>query len=278
MTNHLVEGIKVIKHILPNHKSIEIYSIADVHWEAPETTQDRFLKFVQYILEKPNRYVVLNGDLLDMALTLSVSDTYGSTEAPSSAVTTFATIIQMLKDRILAVNPGNHEDRVYKYTGIDVTEYLLLKAGLDLGIYAKNSFVLILQFGMDKNRQPIKYSGYFHHGFGGGRMKGGKVNNNIRLSEIVDVDFYSNGHVHDPNATGTKKFLIDFINDTVKEFKQYFMITNAWQETGGYGLKHGFRPTLPDIFYYELDGSRKAIQMHTLDFNEEDYAIGRQTV
>lgn len=264
-----VEGIKIIHHVLENHDRIELYSIADLHWEAPETQQTRFLRFVRYILDKPNRFVVLNGDLLDVALALSVSDPYGSTDSPGGAVGALAVVLKSIKHRILAVQPGNHEDRVYKYTGIDVTEYLLLKAGIDLDIYAKLPFVLIIQFGQEHGK-PIKYAGFFHHGMGAARTKGAKVNSNIRLEEIASVDFYCNGHVHDPNATGTKRFVIDFENNTLRVMKQYFIITNAWQEYGGYGAKKGFRPTLDDIFYYELNGNRKSIQLHTLDL-EENY-------
>jgi UDP-2,3-diacylglucosamine pyrophosphatase LpxH len=255
--------LKLIHRKLPNFDSIELYSIADVHWESAEADQGAFLRFIDFILDKPNRYVVLNGDLLDMALTLSVSDTYSATEAPQSAIDTFAKVLSKIKDRVLAAQPGNHEDRVYKYTGIDVTEHLFLKAGIDIAYYSKMPFVLLLEF------SDVKYVGYFHHGFGGGRMQGGKVNNSLRLAETVIADFYSSGHVHTPNATGTMTFLVDLVNNILVEFKQYFIITNAWLSTGGYGLKHGFRPTLNDIFYYRFSGSKKSISMHTLDFKEE---------
>lgn len=262
------EGIKVIDVTLPNHDLIELYPISDLHWGEEQTDERKFKEFIKFILDKPNRYIVFNGDLLNMALTLSVSDTYSEKYAPNEAITTLAELLKEVKDRILAMGTGNHEDRVYKYTGIDASRYLAMEIGLPLERYSGNSFVLFISFGTAKSsteNRPKKnvYSGFFHHGVGGGRQKGGKINMVENMRKIVDTDFYVVGHVHDPIMTASRSFVVDHQNRMIKPREQYLMISNAWMSYGGYGQKFAFSPSSMEIDYITLNGNgRKQIRMH----------------
>lgn len=250
-----VEGIKIIKVDVGRFDEIELYPVSDLHWSDANTDEKAFLRFCEFILEQPNRFIVMNGDLLDMALTLSVSDTYAEKYSPSESVNSLAEVLKVIAHRILAVGTGNHEDRVYKYTGIDVTEHLCLKSGIGINRYANNSFVLFITVGNNT------YSGFFHHGVGGGRMKGGKVNMLVRMNQIVNTDFFCVGHTHDPIETVTKTFLIDMVEKTIREHKQYYMISNAWQKYGGYGQKFAFSPASNEITYMKLGGKERKISV-----------------
>lgn len=263
-----VEGIKIIKVDLGNFPEIELYTVVDLHWSSPETDENRFKHFVRFILEQPNRFLILDGDLLDMALAVSVSDSYAQEYSPSESVNNLADILKPIAHRVLAMGTGNHEDRVYKYTGIDVSEFLAMKSGVGLDRYSNNSFLLFITFGANRKSEKVTYSGFFHHGVGGGRMKGGKMNMVVRMAEIVNADMFAVGHVHDPMATSTKTFLIDELNKTIYEHKQYYIILNAWQKYGGYGQKFGYRPSAEDLVYYKLRGDRKSVTYHSLDFDE----------
>lgn len=259
--NMFKEGIKIIHANLENFDEIEVYPISDLHWSDQQTDESRFLKFVEYILDKPNRFVILNGDLLDMALTVSVSDTYSERYSPSESVDSLAIHLQRIRHRVLAVGTGNHEDRVYKYTGIDVSEHLVMKSGISLERYANNSFVLFIQFGKDAQGEKICYSLFAHHGVGGGRMKGGKINMVVRMNQIVNTDIFLVGHVHDLIETTTKSFIVDPKTMTLEEFTQYYMIANPWQRYGGYGQKFAFAPASIEIGYFVLSGKKKKINM-----------------
>ena len=263
------EGIKVITADLSEElDNIELYPISDVHWSDNTANEKLFLKFIDYILEKPNRYVVLNGDMLNMALTVYVSDTYSERYHPSEAVTSLAFHLAKLKERILAMGTGNHEDRVYKYTGIDVSKHLAMEAGIPVSLYSENSFVLFISFGKSDSSRAGRekknvYSGFFHHGYGGGRMKGGKLNMVERMRNIVDTDFYVVGHVHDPIISTSKMFTVDNANKVIKPKNQYYMVTNSWMDYGGYGQKFGFAPSSLEINYLVLNGKgKKAIKMN----------------
>lgn len=255
------EGIKIISANLENFDEIEVYPVSDLHWSDQQTDEGKFLSFIEYILDKPNRFVILNGDLLDMALTVSVSDTYSERYSPSESVDSLAIHLQRIKHRVLAVGTGNHEDRVYKYTGIDVTEHLVLKSGISLERYANNSFVLFINFGKDENGEKCRYSLFAHHGVGGGRLKGGKINMVVRMNQIVNTDMFLVGHVHDLIETTTKTFIVNSLTNTLEEFIQYYMVANPWQTYGGYGQKFAFAPASNEMGYFILSGKKKKINM-----------------
>lgn len=256
------EGIKVIQVDLPDFDFIEVYPVSDLHWGEPETDEQMFLNFIEFILSEPNRFVILNGDLLNTALTISVSDTYSEKYAPSEGITSLAFHLAKLvqKDRILAMGTGNHEDRVYKVTGIDSSKYLAMESGLPMERYSSNSFLVFVKFGKSAISRPSKqkknvYSIFCHHGVGGGRLKGGKINMVVRMNQIVTADVFVVGHVHDPMLTGTKIFETDNSNMTIREKKQYYIISNAWQIYGGYGQKFGFPPAFTDMSFMKIKGN-----------------------
>ncbi len=264
-----VEGINIIQVILPNTlEEIEIVPIADVHIGDPNSDIKMFKEMVQYVLENPNRYVILNGDLMDMALTMSVSDSYGAVLSPARQVEKVAEILKPIKDRILAIVQGNHEFRTYKYTGIDVSHYLASMLGIT-DRYSDNSFMLFLKVGQSQTARPSKikqqvYSIFVQHGAGGGRKIGGKAN---RLSDsddiIADADLYIMGHVHTPMAFPTSTFVTDTQNMTIVRKNKFFLLNNSFLDFGGYGLTHGYSPASKEVTYATLyTQGRKRIKLH----------------
>jgi hypothetical protein len=264
----MAEGIKVIRVELPYYDEIEVIPFADVHIGDEWTNVQMVQSTINFILAKPNRFVILNGDLMDMALTMSVSDTYASTLSPMGQVQHAAKMIKPLVDnnRVLAMGTGNHEDRVYKHTGIDVSRMLALELGL-VDRYCDNSFVLFVKFGKAEGyrvSQPKQnvYSFFCSHGFGGGKKSGSKMNNVVDMSRTVDADIYVFSHVHDVMGKPSDAFRCDYQNQTLKRVTKWHIISNSWQDFGGYGLKQGFSPSSREVGYVVLNGNgRKKVRM-----------------
>lgn len=264
------EGIKVIKIELPDHNEIEIVPFADVHIGDEWTDIQHVKDAIKYILEKPNRYVILNGDIMDMALTTSVSDTYAAKLNPMQQVNRAANLFRPLADagRILAMGTGNHEDRVYKVSGVDVSAYLALELGLQ-DRYADNSFIVFIRFGRSKSYRPSSknprkntYAIFCRHGHGGGRKKGAKLNAISDLPLMIEADLYISSHVHDVMQSPSDFFTTDYQNMNVTRNTRWFLISNSWQDFGGYGLKYSFNPASKQIGYAKLSGfGRKQIKV-----------------
>lgn len=257
-----VEGISVLKVTLPHDiEDLEIIPIGDAHIGDEHCDEKMVKNMVKYVLEKPNRYVILNGDLMDMALTTSVSDSYGAKLNPSEQVEYVATILEPIKDRILAMGSGNHEFRTYKSTGIDVSRYLAHLIGGKKFVenqYSDNSFVLFLKVGESDSSRPSKlkqqvYSIFVQHGRGGGRKMGGKANRLKDSDEIIaDADLYIMGHVHTPMAFPASTFISDTQNMTIVRKNKFFLLNNAYLDFGGYGLTHGYSPASKEISFATL--------------------------
>lgn len=254
-----VEGIKIIQHVLPHTlEQVEIVPIGDVH-VGDEFFDEKMLKrWIDYILEKNNRYVILNGDLMDMALTTSVSDTYGATMSPAQQVQYVAKMLMPIKDRVLAFGTGNHSERVYKNTGIDVDYLLALELGLKEK-YFNNSFIIFLKVGQSQTSRPSKikqqvYSIFVQHGRGGGRKMGAKVNRLVDMDNIIsNADLYVMGHVHSPVTLPQSSFVADEQNMTIARHTAHYMIHNSFLSFGGYGLTYGYRPTSKTMSYAILE-------------------------
>jgi len=270
LTTTKVEGINVIRVTLPsNLEEIEIVPIGDVHAGDEFYDEKLFKRVVSYILEKPNRYTILNGDLMNMALKTSVSDIYAEKDSPSGQIKRVAEILLPIRDRILAIGTGNHEERVYKATGIDASRYLALELGLT-DRYSDNSFMLFIKVGESQTSRPSKlkqqvYSIFVQHGRGGGRKMGGKANRLASSSDIIaDADLYIMGHVHTPMTFPTSVFVTDSQNMTITRQNKFFLLTNAYLDFGGYGLTYQYTPSCKVVSYATLiTQGQKRIILHT---------------
>jgi hypothetical protein len=152
-----------------------------------------------------------------------------------------ATIFEPIKDKILAVLPGNHENRVYKSDGLDITEILCAQLGIPER-YSPTTALLFVRFGKGFHNRRQLYTIYCTHGSGGGRREGGKVNKLADLAAIVDADIYIHAHTHLPVIFRESFFRVSGANSTVAPAEKLFINTAASLNYGGYGDKAGFKP------------------------------------
>lgn len=255
--------MKTIKIDLPaDLEEIELHvlsdwHIGDEHHDALHT--DRILK---HIKETPNAYCVLNGDLMDTAIASSVGDTYGAKLQPMEQLKLCVKIFQPLADaeKILAILPGNHESRVYKYDGIDMTQMMASQLGL-ANRYSPTAALLFIRFGncnvgQHQNRK-IVYTVYVSHGSGGGKRVGGKINRLGDMANIVDADIYCMGHTHQPAIIRNAYYRVSAANSSVLCVDRLFVNTAAALDYGGYGEAQGFRPASKENPVILLSGTQK---------------------
>src|SRR6056297_1111466 len=184
----------------------------------------------------PSAFLVCNGDLVNNAIKTSVSDTYGECITPEEQLQAAIHLLEPVKDRILVMADGNHEDRTYKLTGLSPTRQIareLFGAGKD-DVYARGAWMLFASFGKNlgrDNRRTI-YSLYGIHGTGGGRRAGGKANRLEDLSTVVNADIFVHSHTHQPFLLPLVSTAVDYRNRKVVEKDSVAVNTNAWLEYG----------------------------------------------
>ncbi len=239
--------MKAIKCNLPFAEQIEIHPLADLHLGDINSDFKLIMKKIEYIKDNPNAYCILDGDLMDTAIASSVGDTYGASLQPMEQLNQCVKIFEPIKDKILAVLPGNHEHRIYKTDGLDITALLCSQLGIREK-YSPTTALLFVRFGKATNHHGRKnskqlYTIYVTHGSGGGRREGGKINRLADLAAIVDADIYIHAHTHLPVLFKESYFRVSGSNSSVAEVEKLFVNTAAALKYGGYGDAQGYKPS-----------------------------------
>lgn len=251
--------MKVIRCDLDIDGVIEIHTMSDLHIGDAMCDYKAIMEKIEYIKNTPNAYCILDGDLMDSAIASSIGDTYGAGIQPMEQLKHCVKIFEPIKDKILAVLSGNHENRIYKSDGIDITEVMAAQIGI-ADRYTPTTALLFVRFGTSpsghKERKNL-YTIYVTHGSGGGRREGGKVNRLADLASIVDADIYVHGHTHLPLIFKESFFRTCRSNSSVEIVEKLFVNTAAYLNYGGYGDRQGFKPaskTSPVIY---LNGDKR---------------------
>jgi predicted phosphodiesterase len=238
----------------------EIHIFADLHIGDRMSDFKRIVDEINYVRDTPHAYCILNGDLMDTAIAASVGDTYGANLQPMEQLKQCVALFEPIKDKILCITGGNHENRIYKQDGIDMTHLMAAQLGIP-DKYTDTTALLFIRLGEhsrynSKGRQ-VCYSAYVTHGGGGGRKEGGKINRLADLAGIVDADIYIHSHTHLPAVFKGAYFRVDTSNSSVSLVDKLFVNAAAKLNYGGYGDRQGYKPASKDSPVIRLDGRRK---------------------
>jgi hypothetical protein len=255
--------MKVIKIDLPRElTSVELHTFADEHIGDEHSDIRRLIARIEYVKNTPNAYCILNGDIIDNATKSSVGDVYTQAYNPMEQLEKAVEIFTPIKDKILCITHGNHENRTYKNEGITLSKFIAAQLGL-ANRYTSTSAVLFIRFGdigSHSHHRKVCYTGYVLHGSGGGRREGGKVNRLADLASIIDVDFYIHSHTHLPLIMKQSFFRIDTANSAVAPVDKLFVNTAANLGYGGYGEAGAYKPASKDTPTIYLCGTRKYME------------------
>jgi predicted phosphodiesterase len=240
--------------------TIEIHPLADLHIGDSMSDAKLITERLEHIKNTKGAYCILDGDLMDTAIASSIGDTYGANLMPMEQLKLCVRIFEPIKDKILAVLPGNHENRIYKSDGLDITEIMCNQLGIPQK-YSPTTALLFIRFGKARthgreNSRQL-YTAYVTHGSGGGRREGGKVNRLADLASIVDADIYIHAHTHLPLIFKESFYRVSGSNSSVALVDKLFVNTAAALNYGGYGDKAGFKPASKCSPVIYLDGVKR---------------------
>lgn len=253
--------MKVIRCDLPaEYESMELHPLFDKH--IGDSLSDTFLlqETIEHIRTTPNAYCILGGDLMDTAIATSVGDTYGANLQPMQQLEVCVKLFDPIKHKVLCIHPGNHENRVYRTDGIDITAIMAAQLGLQ-GRYSATSAYLYIRLGKDQDPRyhgrKVCYTVYTYHGSGGGKKEGGKINRLADMAQICDADIYICGHTHLPALFRTGYYRASYANSSINYVDKLFVNAAANLNYGGYGEAAGFKPSSKINPVVYLDGRMK---------------------
>lgn len=209
----------------------EVVFIGDCHFGSPQFDKPRFLSMLQFCLVN-NLYVFLMGDLIEMATRESVgAGVYEQEYIGQSQYEQMAEWLKPLADKklILGLLNGNHEERVYKQTGINIAKMFSRELRVKyLGDACWNTLKVGKQV----------YSMYSLHGRTGSRFDGTALLALERISTSFHCDLIVMGHAHKMVSSTVIIQKVD--NRMVKEHKKTLLITGSYLKyDGGYAQTVG---------------------------------------
>ena len=232
---------EVIKKRIVTTGGVKVYAVGDLHAGAIQSNLKDWERFNQIILDDPKAYVIFLGDLMNNATKSSVSNCYEDIMRPrDQKIYLKEPLMDLAKaDRILAILPGNHENRSLK--DADDSPLYDVAAKLDLeDVYRDNMAIIKLTVGGDR---PNAYGILAMHGAGGGAFTGGTVNKYERFAanwEGIDIFYF--GHSHKPFITKPNKIMIDMQHDLVKQHDTIVTTGSSWLSYGGYPVRNMMSP------------------------------------
>ena len=233
-----------IKIDLPNSgNNLKLYVLSDVHLGSPQADIEVTKKIISFIKDTPDCYCVLLGDILDTGLKNSKTDIYSETLSIADAQKLAVELLTPIKDKIIAMTPGNHENRVWREVGVDLSLWLAEKLGVQK-VYRNNCIALSISFGKDGKGDTYRLNIFGQHGaYGGGRRLGAAMNALEDLDGIVaNADIYIRAHTHQPLKSMRRVFKFTAKGDIRPQTKCYFNAPSILSY-GGYAAEKGYKPT-----------------------------------
>lgn len=238
---------------------IEIVPLPCIHYGNP-AHQALLLKWaIDYIKADPFRFGLFMGDMIENAITGSKGDVYNDTHSPIDQIDDIIRKFTPIAGKIIAVLRGNHEKRTIRAVGVDPG--MMIAYGLRrpyLGIEG----IIRLKFGRDSwTGNGLVYHIYAHHGWGGGRTMGSKINNLDRMTQRVEgCDVYMMAHTHQMAAYPSGIYAPSPRSDRIVMNMRLMVMCGSF--LGGnpgpeYAAEAGYQPTVPGTVIVSLSGRRK---------------------
>lgn len=169
--------------------TLELLQITDMQWGHICCKRDRVLEYRDWVLAKPNRYMIWSGDNIDSATMQSKGTTWENTGTPQHQLFEFCKIWAPARHRILGYVGGNHERRCLTTFGdLGITIAALLHVP-----YSRGKQLIDIYFG---DHKPFQISQW--HGVGGARTRGTVAQILSRFASEGDSQLYLMGHLHTP--------------------------------------------------------------------------------
>lgn len=256
--------MEVIKVNLPTKfDKLEIHTFADEHIGDENSDLERLQARIEYVANKENAYCILNGDIIDYTSKTSIGDIEAREFNIMGQLEKAIEMFSPLKDKILAITNGNHENRGYRKEGFDIAKVIAMQLGIP-DRYSPTSALIFLRFGKGHahgrgGKEPRLFTLYVNHGSGGGRREGAKAIRLADMASIIDADIYIHSHTHLPMIMKQGFFRTDLRNSSIQNVTKLFVNTASNLNYGGYGEAGEFKPNSKDTPVIHLTASTKSM-------------------
>jgi len=236
---------RIIALDLPECSKVYIVPLADFHLGAVGVKLDVIRGYIDWIKQRDNARTLLNGDLLNCAGIYSGPSIFEDLVTPDTAYAQLRELLKPIKDKILFITLGNHEEKIFRQVGCDYMSRL----AYDLGDvpYRPNGGMAGIRLHNSGHRAMLWM--YATHGWGGARTIGAKVNKVEELAKAVGgchLYILSHDHtqnVHRLNPRVPPKSGITFHRQMYQQTERKLLVnTGGFYDYVGYIRRRGYAP------------------------------------
>jgi|LSQX01.2.fsa_nt_gb predicted phosphodiesterase len=245
----------MIKIELGDFDYAKIIPLSDLHIGDPDFDEKILLKYLKQA-EEDNCFILLNGDMIEMATKDSLGDVYGQVLSPEKQYDKLGDLLTPYKHKILVATEGNHEYRQYKNTGLSSKRFY---ASLNIPFYPDEAWLKITVGRKKKNNKPVAYSVYMIHGHGGGRRTGSKANRLEDLGNGRFADLFIRSHTHWQMIFSDTYEMPNMYADRIRKVPRLFVNTGCFVGSR-YAIRHEYKKSTLGTPLIYLNGREKRIK------------------
>ncbi len=236
---------RVIMKDLAKYNMVYLIPLADWHIGDNNVALDTIKGYIDWIAERDNVFTILNGDLLNCATKDSSAELYDDLVTPDQSYRVVRELCEPIKDKILMITRGNHEEAIYRRAGADYMARLAYDLG-DLP-YKPDGGMVGIRLCVASTHKAMCFI-YATHGWGGARTIGAKVKKAQDLMNVADAHVYVLSHDHTQNVNRGNiieppRSHVSFdrpIYATIR--RRLFINTGGFIRYGGYIQRKGYTP------------------------------------
>jgi len=230
----------------------EIIPLGDIHAGYPTFDQAKFEETIEVCLAE-KIYVIGMGDYIDLSTKVSPGHSIFEQWSPNKQIDYILNWYGKLakENLLLGLLEGNHELRLTKICGVDITKYFAQMLGTKYFGWA-----MFHDFKVGKEHYVL----YTVHGASGARLVYTKLKSILDLFKFVNVEIICMGHLHEKDTLTSLYYEIDRRNKTVLERKRYAVLTGHFLKyPGSYAEEMNLPPSKTGVAKIRLEASEHKI-------------------
>lgn len=258
-------GVKSVNTIdlkpMGKEPNAPIAYVGDVHYGSPNCRLADFLDVMEF-LYKNNIGVFTMGDMLECGTRTSVGDSVYTQASMDKQLDFLWEVLSPFADKglLLGMLDGNHEERISKAAGIDITKQVFAKR---LGVpYLGSAGWNLIRVGGNV------YKNYVIHGRSGSRYIGTKLNALKKVSDHLNGDVVCMGHMHDLIHEKVVTLSVNTRNRTREEEEKHLVVTGHFLDhKHSYAETYGLPPANMGcpIIRYGGETGKKSIEVEFIE-------------
>jgi hypothetical protein len=246
---------QTVNHIKFNNEKVTIVLMGDTHIGSKFYDEKLHREHLQWCLDSKSP-IILMGDNIECATRDSIgAGIYEQDEILDKQIDHFLAIYRPLSKEglLLGMHTGNHCQRVFKSSGVDIAKQMARQLGIKYFEWAK-----LHEIHVGKQR----YTLYTCHGSSGAKLPTSKMKAAFNMGDVTEAEIYAMGHLHLLAHQARMKYKLNPRTRSMEETEKHFILTghylNFW---GSYAHMQNLEPNKKGSVKIKLSGLEHQIRI-----------------